>query len=213
MAGVTEALANGVKRSDIRVLSIGTASKLVSDAYSRKFRDQYYSTLLGRKLKKKEGSDRIDFIETTKTKKFLGLFKHPFQKNRWFKGAGYFMGVVKNMTQSILFEPQSWATYSAYVNLFSDDIDHQDNDKHFIRLSPQIVTTGDENHLNDRLYKLDMDLTKQEDIQLLRSCFAAWKEGKIINEPVQWVKTITNDYVFARGHQSFNAAVKALQWL
>lgn len=213
MAGVTEALANGVKRTDLRVLSIGTASKLVSDAYTRKFRDQYYSTLLGRKLKKKKGSDKIDFVKTKETRKFLGLFNLPFQKNRWFKGAGYFMGVVKNMTQSILFEPQSWATYSAYVSLFSEDIDNPINDKHFIRLSPQIITTGDDNHLNDKLYKLDMDLTKQEDIQLLRSCFSAWKEGVIINEPVQWVKTIHKEYVFARGHSSFGAAVKSLEWL
>lgn len=213
MAGVTEALANGVRRADIRVLSVGTASKLVSDAYSRTFRDQYYSTLLGRKLVKKEGSDQIDFVKTTKDKKFLGLFKWPFQKNRWFKGAGYFMGVVKNMTQTILFEPQSWATYSAFINLFSEDIDNPENNQHFVRLSPQIITTGDDKHLNDKLYDLDMDLTKQEDIVLLRDCFAAWQRGDIINEPVQWVKTINNEYVFARGHQSFEDGVMAINWL
>lgn len=213
MAGVTEALANGIKRSQMRVLSLGTASKLVSEENSRTFRDQYYSTLLGRKLKKKEGSDRIDFTETTRTKKFLGLFKMPFQKNRWFRGAGYFMGVVKNMTQTILFEPQSWATYSAYINLFAEDIDNPKNDQHFVRMSPQIITTGKPENLNDQLYGLDMDLTKQEEVQLLRSCFTAWEDGTIVNEPVQWVKTITDEYVFARGHRTFNEALQSIQWL
>ncbi len=212
-AGITEALANGIKRKNIHVLSIGTASKLVSEEYRRKFRDQFYSTQLGRKLVKKPGSDQIDFEETTRTKKWLGFIPIPFQKTRLFRGAGYFTGVIKNMTQTILFEPQTWATYSAYINLFCDDVNSPDNNQRFIRMSPQIITTGNSSNLQDKLYKLDMDLINQKDMLLLQDCFKAWVEGSIVNEPVQWVKTVNDTYIFARGHKTYQEAMESLSWI
>ncbi|WP_430412336.1 patatin-like phospholipase family protein [Kordia sp.] len=202
MAGITEALANDVDRENIYVLSIGTGGKIVSDEDSDNFRDQYYSTLLGKKVVRKENGT----INWNKTKKKIGLFF------RLFKGASFYSSTISNLSQSILFEPQTWASFGAYTSLFSGK-GSSENNKRFLRLSPQIVKDDNSNELINKLYDLDMDVTEQTEIELLKSCYDEWKKGNIRNEPVQWTKTIDGEYVFAKGHQIFNEAIKDLNWL
>lgn len=204
MAGMTEAFANNIDRENICVLSIGTGGKLVSDEDSDNFRDQYYSTLLGKKVVRTEDGKKIDFVKTNEKS---GLFF------RLFKGTGFYSSTISNLSQSILFEPQTWASYSAYTSLFSGKIDSPDNNKRFLRLSPQIVKDGNSSELINKLYDLDMDVTEQGEIELLKFCFDQWKKGNIRNEPVQWAKTINGDYVFAKGHAIYKDAVNDLNWL
>jgi len=213
MAGITEAFANNVDRENICVLSIGTGSKLVSDEDSDDFRDQYYSTLFGKKVVRTEDSKKIDFEKTLYWKGLGFKIKKPRIFFRLFKGAGFYSSTISNLSQSILFEPQTWASYSAYTSLFSGKIDNTKNNKRFLRISPQIAKDGNSNELINKLYNLDMDVTEQDEIELLKSCYNEWKKGNIRNEPVQWTKTLNGDYVFARGHQTFKSAIDDLNWL
>ncbi|MFH4964755.1 patatin-like phospholipase family protein [Gaetbulibacter sp. M235] len=212
MAGITEALANNIDRDKICVLSIGTGGKIVSDEDSDNFRDQYYGTLLGKKVIRTEDGEKIDF-ERTLNWKLLGFkIKKPRVFFRLFKGANFYSSTISNLSQSILFEPQTWASYSAYISLFSGT-NSPNNNKRFLRLSPQIVKSDNSNELINKLYDLDMDVTKQEEIELLKSCYSEWKKGNIRNEPVQWTRTIEGDYIFAKGHQTFKSAFDNLDWI
>lgn len=202
MAGITEALANGVSRNAIRVLSIGTASKVASKEDGILFRDTYYKTLLGRKLRYKN-SGAIDFKKTKQKRGF----------SRLFKGATLFTDALSNLSKSILFEPQTWATYSAYIHLFADTIDAKENHQRFVRFSPQIWVDENASPLLKRLYTLDMDVTAQNEIEDLKDCFSSWKDGVIANEPIQWTKTIDEEYIYAKGHKTFNEALEAIDWL
>lgn len=213
LAGVTEALANGVKRDDIHVLSIGTASKLVSDEDSEAFLTSYYSTLLGKKIKKDKKTGAIDFDRTKHWYTWFGRIKKPKLLFRLFRGSDFFSDTIANLSKSILMEPQTWATYGAYVNLFSNNIDDEDNKKRCVRLSPQLNVDRSSSTNLLKLYALDMDITEQGDIDLLKWCFSEWKDGQINNEPIQWTKTINDTYVFAKGHQTFEAALNDLDWL
>ncbi|MGK0378305.1 MAG: patatin-like phospholipase/acyl hydrolase [Patiriisocius sp.] len=212
MAGLTEAMANGIRRSDIHVLSIGTASKLVSEMDTRSFRDSYYSTILGRNVKHKEDGS-IDFDKTIYAKTPFGKIKRPRLFNRTFRGSKLYGETISNLSQTILFEPQSWATYSAFVHLFSDNLNASKNNKRFTRLSPQIINKENATQIIKDLYKMDMDVSSAEEIKLLESCFDLWQKGDIINEPVQWVTTINDEYIFARGHRTFKDALKDLNWV
>ena len=203
MAGLTEALSNNVDRERICILSLGTGSKVVSDSDANMFRDQYYSTLLGKSIIKTP-DNRIDFRATTQKK---GLFF------RLFRGAGFYASTISNLSQSILFEPQTWASFSAYTSLFSGSQNDAKSKKRFVRLSPHIVKENDRNELVNKLYQMDMDVTSQKDVGQLISCFQEWKNGNIRNEPIHWTKNLNGYYVFALGHKRFEDAIKDLDWL
>lgn len=213
MAGLTEVFANGIEKDNIHILSIGTASKLVSNDDSDNFRDQYYGTLLGKKIVRTKDGKKINFHKTTHWYTFFGKIKKPKLLYRILRGGSLYSSTISNLSQTILFEPQTWATYSAYVNLFSGDLENPNNDNRFIRLSPQIIKKDNSSDLMNKLYELDMDVTEQDDMKLLRSCYEEWGNGNIANEPVQWVKTIEGDYIFAKGHKTFKDAIKDLNWL
>ncbi len=208
-AGLTEALANGIKREDIYILSLGTASKITSNEIAQKFRDEYYGTLFRKKIiHNKEGY--IDFKKTLKKGTFLGrLIKRP---KKSFIGLKFFKSTLSNMSQSILFEPQTWSNYSTCINLFSGDLNKNDHEHRFIRLSPQIVNDESDEFIK-QLYDLDMDITEKKELDLIIKCFDKWEKSEIINEPIQWSKTINGDYIFAKGHQTFSDAMNDLNWL
>ncbi len=60
---------------------------------------------------------------------------------------------------------------------------------------------------------MDMDVTEQKEIETLKKCFEAWQNGEIVNEPVQWTKTLNGEYVFARGHATFYDGMKDVSWI
>ncbi len=208
-AGLTEALANGINREDIYILSLGTASKIASNKIAQKFRDEYYGTLFRKKIKHNQ-KGHIDFKETLKKGTFLDrLIKKP---KKYFIGLNFFKSTLSNMSQSILFEPQTWSNYSTCINLFSGNLNKNDNEHRFIRLSPQIINDESDEFIR-QLYNLDMDITEKKELDLIIKCFDKWEKSEIINEPIQWSKTINGDYIFAKGHQTFNDAMNDLNWL
>jgi len=60
------------------------------------------------------------------------------------------------------------------------------------------------------LYKMDMDLTEDQEIQKLYKCYALFKSGKIHNQPLDYKISRNNELIFKRGHRSFNEAL--IQW-
>ncbi|TYA74619.1 patatin-like phospholipase family protein [Seonamhaeicola marinus] len=127
MAGLTEAYINNVSRENIPILSLGTGGKLIFEEDSDNFRNQYHTSLLGKKVVRTKNSKKIDFKKTTKK---LGLFF------RIFKGTSFYSSILSNMTQSILFEPQKATSFTAYTHLFNGFTYNSSNNKRFIRLYP-----------------------------------------------------------------------------
>lgn len=192
-AAVTESLANGNDRSKIRVLSLGTGNKVATDSEIEHFHIEYYSTLIGHSFWKK-----------------LGL-------GRSFVGFRFFEQTIKNLSQSILFEPQLWSNYSTYVTLTAPDMNSKEQLVKFIRLSPQLFSETSNEELKDlvrKLIGLDMDITSTEEITLLFDCFKAWERGKISNEPIHWELDLEREYRPIHGHTSFREGLRDLQeWL
>lgn len=212
MLGLTEAFANGINRKNIHILSIGTGSKLVSFEDTVKFRNNYYSTLLGKKLA--FDKNNIDFKKTAFwTVPLLGEIKKPKIFFRFFRGKKLYLSTISSLSKTILFEPQTWATYSAYISLFSEDIDNHSNNTRFIRLSPQIIKEKNSSNLINKLYDLDMDIIEHKDLELLKQCFIEWKNGSIINEPIQWTRTIEGEYIFAKGHRNYKEGFEDIDWI
>lgn len=71
---------------------------------------------------------------------------------------------------------------------------------HIIRLLPLIFydTNTPENviPLVKDLYALDMDVTKDEEINSLIVCFNAWKNGRIYNQAIEFKVEINYDFLF-----------------
>jgi hypothetical protein len=65
-------------------------------------------------------------------------------------------------------------------------------------------TPDDLEPLIDKLYALDMDITKDEDIQCLMDCFTHWKDGKIMNQPLEFKIKRNNDVVFINGNKVYS---------
>ena len=49
--------------------------------------------------------------------------------------------------------------------------------------------------------ELDMDLTKDDEINLLIACFNAWKNGHIYNQTIEFKQKRNNDILFQQGDQ------------
>ena len=47
--------------------------------------------------------------------------------------------------------------------------------------------------------ELDMDLTKDDEINLLIACFNAWKNGHIYNQTIEFKQKRNNDILFQQG--------------
>lgn len=121
----------------------------------------------------------------------------------------YFVKSVLNQAKTILYEPPDWANYVALMFLF-EQLDEEPCDR-FIRLSPMI-------HIDDNtpeaviglmrsLYRLDMDITKDEEIDLIKQCFKQWKNGVIQNQPIVYKVDRNNVLEFKNGLRTFAEAM------
>ena len=158
-AGMVEALNLGVKKEHIAIVSLGTSNKIISERERKYFYKLYINVLKNRRWKLR-------------------------------MGAKFFMKTVVNQAKTILYEPPDWASYVAYVLRFDYDLKNtEENATKFVRLSPLIHALDEfddaTKELVYQLHALDMDLTCDEDIQLIKECFKAWKEGRILNQPIK----------------------------
>ncbi|MCG8332289.1 MAG: patatin-like phospholipase family protein [Chitinophagales bacterium] len=189
LAGLIEAFKLGVDFKDITIVSLGTSNNVMSTEEKEKYR------LL------KEMADS----EKRKKLKF------------WKLGAqiSFFVKTVFNQAKTILYQPPDWANYVTLIFLkknLGDNITSR-----FIRLSPLIHIDEGMNReakkLIKNLYKLDMDLTKDRDIELLKKCFEFWKAGKIKNQPIAYSITKENKIVYEAGDKNFLDAIKKWEQL
>ena len=91
------------------------------------------------------------------------------------------------------------------------DENGKDVSDRFIRLSPMIHTDINTpepvKELLDNLYKLDMDLTNDLEIDLLKQCFENWKKGLIKNQPIEYKVTRENELIYINGFKTFQEAI------
>ncbi len=182
-AGICEALKLGVPAKDIYVISLGTARKIMSMEDKNTFWD----------------ARRI--AQGFKGKKFkLGKFKSQLN---------FFKMTVINQAKTIIYEPPDWANYVSMMLLQQNDL--ADVEKRIVRISPFLHLTDEStSEIMEDLYKMDMDLTEDEDIKKLYKCYALFESGKIHNQPLDYKITRDNQLIFKRGHRSFKEALK--QW-
>ncbi len=179
MAGIIEAIKLGIPKNEISVVSLGTGNKLMSSEDKALF-------------------DEIKEKAKEEKRKKLRLFKLKYQLK-------YFVKSVLNQAKTILYEPPDWANYIAMMFLFETIPDEPSS--RFIRLSPMIhideSTPEEVKELLRQLYKMDMDLTEDEEIKVIKDCFDAWKSGKIKNQPIAFKIDVDNNLQCVCGYKSY----------
>lgn len=187
-AGVIEAIKSGIPKDSITLVSLGTSNKSMSNDDKKKFYD----------------IKQITIEQRFKKYKFW-LWKPQLQ---------FFKMAIVNQAKTILYEPPDWSNYVALMFLFGEEYKNGLDPaqlKRFIRLSPMIHT--DKNTLPEveellnTLYRMDMNLTKDEEIQKLEECYANWKEGKIPNQPIEYSITRDNELLPSFGHVKYNDGI------
>ncbi len=183
-AGVIEAQKEGVDLDTVKVISIGTGNKLMSNDDKKRFY-------------------QVKQITQRERRKKLRFWRLKYQVE-------YFTKTILNQATTILYEPPDWANYVAYMFLQRNGKD--DIDQRLIRISPMIHTNRDApdeiKALIDKLYQLDMDLTEDEDVALLKECFEKWSNDNIWNQPIDFRVERNNDLVYIIGDQYFSDAMK-----
>ncbi len=185
LAGLIEAVKLGIPKDEIRIVSIGTGNKLMSIDDKKRFY-------------------KVKQISMQERKKKWNIFKWGYQFE-------YFARSALNQAKTILYQPPDWSNYLAMMFLRNGP--ESDITGQFIRLSPMIhsdLHTADSvKPLLNRLYKMDMDLTKDEEISLLKTCYAHWCNGTIKNQPIEYRITRENELIYINGFQSFKEAMDA----
>ncbi|MEP2281213.1 patatin-like phospholipase family protein [Maribacter sp.] len=175
LAGIIEAYKLGVDLKTIQVVSLGTSNSLMSADAKKDFWNWKQIALIFRRKK--------------------------FAFSRWKPQLNFFKETVLHQAKTILYQPPDTANYIAMMflkastgMLLNDQI---------IRLSPLIHfdanTPNEVIPLVQELYKLDMDLTKDEEIESLINCFNAWKAGQLYNQPIEFKVERNNDLTLLQG--------------
>ncbi|WP_298497676.1 patatin-like phospholipase family protein [uncultured Algibacter sp.] len=183
LAGIIEAFKLGVKLQDIRIVSIGTGNKLMS-------------------IKEKNNFWKWKQIAIKKRRKKLEF-------NSLKPQAKFFKLTVLNQAKTILYQPPDTANYIAMM--FLKMVSEKTINEHIVRLSPLIhsdsSTSEQVEPLINKLYALDMDITKEEEIQCLLDCFAMWQKGEILNQPLEFKIKRDNDIVFINGNKDYKNGI------
>lgn len=181
VAALVEAFKLGVKGENIKCLSIGTANKVVSQEDKSQFYDVRFTTQNNRMKKWKLSTYR--------------------------KQLNFFIKTIFQQALTIVNEPPDWANYVAYMILSSS----QNESNSITRMSPLIhwnASTDDKlRQLQKKLYKLDMDLTTDSDVDLLFDCFKEWENGSIMNQPIKYKVSRENEICDTIGDLTFNEAL------
>lgn len=182
-AGVIEAFKSSVPLDDIKVISLGTGNTLMSPEQKERFYDVRQITI-------EERANKWRF------------WRYRFQME-------YFKLTIFNQAKTILFNPPDWANYVAFM--FLSKTGSSDTENRLVRLSPLIHCDDDApdslKQMIANLCKLDMDLTKDEDIELLKTCFQLWRDGSIKNQPIEYHISRDNTLIIQKGHAHFAEAM------
>ncbi|WP_299158356.1 patatin-like phospholipase family protein [uncultured Tenacibaculum sp.] len=183
-AGVIEAMKEGVELDKIKVISIGTGNKLMSNDDKKRF-------------------FQVKQITQKERRKKLRFWRLKYQIE-------YFTKTILNQATTILYEPPDWANYVAYMFLLKNG--EKDIEQRLIRMSPMIHTSRESSTeikiLIEKLYQLDMDLTEDKDIELLKECFQKWSTDEIFNQPIDFRVERNNDLTYLIGDKNFSNAIK-----
>ncbi|MEM6767548.1 MAG: patatin-like phospholipase family protein [Bacteroidota bacterium] len=188
VAALIEAIKADIPLDNIKMVSLGTGKKLMSVEDKRDFYDNMDITIQNRFYK--------------------------FRFSSWKHQIAYFFSTVLNQAKTILYEPPDWANYVAMM--FLRQAQNKDIPNNFIRLSPMIHigkgTPEAVKPLLRKLYKLDMDLTRDEDVQLLTDAFTEWKAGNIKNQPIEYrlrhdKKKDEDELIYETGDEYFRQAM------
>ncbi|WP_339837094.1 patatin-like phospholipase family protein [uncultured Maribacter sp.] len=175
LAGIIEAYKIGIDLKEIKIVSLGTSNSLMSADAKENFWDWKQIALLFRRKK--------------------------FAFSKWKPQFNFFKETVLHQAKTILYQPPDTANYIAMMFLKAA-VGNTLNDS-TIRLSPLIHydtnTPKEIIPLIQNLYLLDMDLTKDEEIELLIECFSAWKKGYLYNQPIEFKVERNNDLLFQQG--------------
>nr|WP_319401947.1 patatin-like phospholipase family protein [uncultured Carboxylicivirga sp.] len=184
LAGLIEAFKCGVDLKEVKIVSLGTGNKLISV----KAKEEYWNA--------KQTSIRY------RRKKWAFAKLKPQVR--------FFGETVLNQAKTILYQPPDWANY--VTMMFLKATGGEQFEQQVIRLSPLIHF--DENvpeeskELVNVLYDLDMDLTKDEQINELIRCYESWKAGKLLNQPLALKVKRDNNVIYLNGDRSYQRAME-----
>ncbi|TYA71939.1 patatin-like phospholipase family protein [Seonamhaeicola marinus] len=175
LAGIIEAFKLGVNLEELQIVSLGTSNSLMSNEDKENFWKWKQIAVRQRRNK--------------------------FNFKAFGPQAKFFKETVLNQAKTILYQPPDTANYMSMI--FMKAISYKALNDHIIRLSPLIHydsnTPKEVIELIKRLYKLDMDLTTDEDIAALETCFKSWKDGAMYNQPIEFKVKRNNDLLFLNG--------------
>lgn len=189
VAGIIEAFLLNIPLEDLAVISIGNGNKLMS-------------------MEKKERFYQVNSItiKERKNKLFFWRYKYQFE---------YFKETVMNQAQTILFHPPDWANFVG--TMFLKKVNSEKIENRFIRLSPIIhIDKNTDVSVKDlliKLYELDMDLTSDKDINLIKQCFEFWKSRRIKNQPIEYRVSRDNVLEYIEGDEFFNDGMRKWEML
>ncbi|TDS15134.1 patatin-like phospholipase [Maribacter caenipelagi] len=184
LAGIIEAYKLGIDLKTIQVISLGTSNTLMSADAKKDFWDWKQIALIFR------------------TKKFA------FSK--WKPQLNFFKETVLHQAKTILYQPPDTANYIAMMFLKAST--GKPLNEQIIRLSPLIHydehTVKELIPLVQDLYKLDMDVTKDEEIETLIKCFSAWKAGQLYNQPIEFKVERNNNLSILQGDKLYEYGMR-----
>lgn len=187
LAGIIEAYKLGVDLKTIRVISLGTSNSLMSEDAKKDFWNWKQIALQFRRKK--------------------------LRFSTWKPQLNFFKETVLHQAKTILYQPPDTANYIAMM--FLKAATGKDLNDHIIRLSPlihyDVHTPKEIVPLVKDLYLLDMDLTKDEEIDKLIACFMAWKNGLIYNQPIEFRVERSNDLLFLQGDKWYKNGIE--RWI
>ncbi|MEP5545619.1 patatin-like phospholipase family protein, partial [Maribacter dokdonensis] len=187
LAGIIEAYKLGVDLNTIRVISLGTSNSLMSADSKRDFWNWKQIALQFRRKK--------------------------LRFSTWKPQLNFFKETVLHQAKTILYQPPDTANYIAMM--FLKAATGKDLNDQIIRLSPlihyDVHTPKEIVPLVKDLYLLDMDLTKDEEIDKLITCFIAWKNGDIYNQPIEFRVERSNDLLFLKGDKWYKDGME--RWI
>ncbi|MDI1255878.1 MAG: patatin-like phospholipase family protein [Flavobacterium sp.] len=189
-AGVIEAIKSGVPKSEIVVISLGTSNKLMS----MDDKDTFY---------------RIKQIAIRERHKKYLVWRIKYQTQ-------FFMKSIYNQAKTILYEPPDWSNYVAYMHLHGESYhlgNPQQNLARFVRLSPLIHMAPDATPellaLLQQLYKMDMNLTTDAEVDTVLQCFEQWKNDRMLNQTIEFSVDRQNGIHTTIGHSRFSEGMAA----
>ncbi|WP_291967837.1 patatin-like phospholipase family protein [Maribacter sp.] len=187
LAGIIEAYKLGVDLKTIRVISLGTSNSLMSEDAKKDFWNWKQIALQFRRKK--------------------------LRFSTWKPQLNFFKETVLHQAKTILYQPPDTANYIAMM--FLKAATGKDLNDHIIRLSPlihyDVHTPKEIVPLVKDLYLLDMDLTKDEEMDKLIACFMAWKNGYIYNQPIEFRVERSNDLLFLQGDKWYKNGIE--RWI